>query len=402
MRLLHLLPTLDPAAGGTVQAARQSALAFSALGHAVEIATLDSPDATWLSDAPVRTQPLGPGRGIYGFAPQAPVWLRRHAPRFDAVIVHGLWQYHGLAARQALRSLDVPYYVFAHGMLDPWFKHAFPLKHLKKWLYWPWGEYRVLRDARAVLFTTEEERLLARQSFWLYRARERIVPCATPAPPVDTARLRARFLHRYPALATQRSILFLGRIHPKKGCDLLLAAFARVAPMEPRLHLVMAGTGDAKTVAHLQALARELGVAARVTWTGLLQHDLKWGAFAASEAFILPSHQENFGIAVTEALASGTPVLISDKINIWREVEADGAGFVASDTIDGALANLRRWLSLDQCDAERMRARARLAFSTRFAIEAHVRALLDVLESDRRADAYAGSPNSPHLASPYD
>jgi len=382
MRLLHVLPTLDPASGGPAQAVRQSALAFTRLGHAVEIATLDEPGAPFLADVPAQVAPLGSGRGNYGFAPQASIWLRKQAPRFDAVIVHGLWQYPGLATRHALRGLPVPYYVFAHGMLDPWFKRTYPLKHLKKWLYWPWGEYRVLRDARAVLFTTEEERLLARQSFSLYRARECIVPCGTPAPPRDTATLRAVFFSAYPTLAARRLILFLGRLHPKKGCDLLLTAFARVAQTDPRLHLVMAGTGDAGMVSQLQTLAHELNVAPRVTWTGLLQHDLKWGAFAASDAFVLPSHQENFGIAVTEALASGTPVLISDKINIWREVDADQAGFVAADTVDGTTANLRRWLSLDRARIERMREQAQLSFATRFTIDAHARRLLDVLESD--------------------
>jgi glycosyltransferase involved in cell wall biosynthesis len=137
----------------------------------------------------------------------------------------------------------------------------------------------------------------------------------------------------------------------------------------------------------LQTLARELNVAPRVTWTGLLQHELKWGAFAASDAFVLPSHQENFGIAVTEALASGTPVLISDKINIWREVDADKAGFVAADTVDGTIANLRRWLSLDRTCTERMREQAQLTFHTRFTIDAHARRLLDVLESDRGVSA---------------
>ena len=78
-------------------------------------------------------------------------------PAFDAVIINGLWQYHSFGAWRALRGTATPYYVFPHGMLDPWFKRSFPLKHLKKWLYWPWAEYRVLRDARAVIFTCEAE-----------------------------------------------------------------------------------------------------------------------------------------------------------------------------------------------------------------------------------------------------
>ena len=383
MKLLQVLPTLDPAAGGPVEGVRQTSLALARLGHDVEIATLDAPGAAAVSNAPVPVAALGPGRGTYGLAPRAPLWLREHAPRFDAVLVHGLWQYHGLATRHALRGLPIPYYVFTHGMLDPWFKRSFPLKHAKKWLYWPWGEYRVLRDARAVFFTTEQERRLARESFWLYRARERVVSFGAASPPGDLARLREGFLCAYPALAARRVLLFLGRLHPKKGCDLLLRAFAQVAASEPRLHLVVAGTGDAATVRDLHTLARALRIEERMTWTGLVQGELKWGALGASDAFVLPSHQENFGVAVTEALASGTPVLISDKINICREIDADEAGFVATDTVEGTIANLHRWLALDTQGAARMRERARMAFDTRFTIDAHVRRLLDVLAQER-------------------
>jgi len=398
MKLLNVLPTLDPAAGGPVEGVRQCALALTAMGHCVEAATLDDPAAPFLAGAPLSVAALGPAIARYGYAPRALSWLRSNAPRFDAVIVHGLWQYPGFVTRQALRALDVPYYVFAHGMLDPWFKQTYPFKHAKKWLYWPWGEYRVLRDAHAVLFTTDEERLLARQSFWLYRARERVVSFGAAAPPDDTVRMRAAFLAAYPALARRRLLLFFGRLHPKKGCDIVLQAFAHVAPSDPALHLVFAGAGDAQTTARLHALAARLGIAERVTWTGLLQNDLKWGALAASDAFVLPSHQENFGVAVVEALASGTPVLISDKINIWREIATDRAGFVASDTVSGALANLRRWLALDASSQERMRMHARDAFCARFTVDAHVRRLLQVLEEDRDATYRANAAAAPRVA----
>src|SRR5438876_2190357 len=111
-------------------------------------------------------------------------WLRAHGGEYDRVIVNGLWQYLSFAAWRRFAGSSIPYYVFPHGMLDPWFKRTFPLKHLKKWLYWPWTEYRVLRDAAAVIFTSEEERLQARKSFWLYRAREKVslLGIGTPDP----------------------------------------------------------------------------------------------------------------------------------------------------------------------------------------------------------------------------
>ena len=100
---------------------------------------------------------------------------------------------------------EIPYFVYTHGMLDPWFKRTYPLKHLKKCFYWPWGEYRVLRDAKAVLFTCEEEKLLARQSFGLYQAHEVVVSYGTNGPTGDAEAQRAAFLAQYPALAGKAS-----------------------------------------------------------------------------------------------------------------------------------------------------------------------------------------------------
>jgi hypothetical protein len=125
------------------------------------------------------------------------------------VIVEGIWHYHAFATRRALRSTGTPYFVYPHGMLDPWFKRTYPIKHLKKWAYWPGADYRVLGNAKAVLFTTEQERLLARQSFWLYQANEVVVGYCTSAPPGDSEQQRELFLSRFPQLRGQRILLFL-------------------------------------------------------------------------------------------------------------------------------------------------------------------------------------------------
>ena len=389
MKILHLLSTIDPRAGGPTEGVLQSGMNMTALGHEVEVVTLDDPAAAWLGAFPLTVHALGPSRGNYGLTPHLVPWLKAHATRFDAVIINGLWQYHSYGAWKALRDLQVPYYVFPHGMLDPWFKRTYPLKHLKKALYWPWAEYRVLRDAQRVLFTAEEERVLARQSFRLYRANEEVVAFGTNPPPAFSAPVRDAFLAAYPELDGKRLLLFLGRIHEKKGCDLLIKAFAEVRDLDPSAHLVMAGPDSGEWTPTLQKLALELGVADRITWTGMLLGDMKWGAFHASDAFILPSHQENFGIAVAEALGCGLPALISDKVNIWREVAADGAGFVASDTVAGTVSSLRRWLELGPSLAIAMRTQARHTFHRRFTVEAMSKDLLRVLQAGARADSGA-------------
>src|SRR5262249_16942282 len=149
MRILHVISSADPRGGGPIESIRQMGLVQAQSGHIVEVVTTDQPDEPWVSGFPLLLHPLGPSFTSYRFAPQLLPWLKRNAPRFDAVVVNGLWQYGSLAVRSALQATHIPYFVFTHGMLDPWFRHTYPLKHLKKRLYWPWGEYRVLRDARA-------------------------------------------------------------------------------------------------------------------------------------------------------------------------------------------------------------------------------------------------------------
>ncbi|VWX56466.1 GDP-mannose-dependent alpha-(1-2)-phosphatidylinositol mannosyltransferase [Burkholderiales bacterium 8X] len=379
MRLLHLIPSVDLRGGGPIEGVRRLHDSLAAQGHEGELVSLDDPSASFVRDFPGKVTALGPSASSYHYNARLVPWLKAHAPRFDAVIVNGLWQYPGFGTWRALHRSATPYFVYTHGMLDPWFKRQYPLKHAKKWAYWPWGEYRVLRDAAAVIFTCEEERLLARQSFWLYRAREVVGSYGTAAPPRDAERLSKAFFTAYPALAGKRILLFLGRIHEKKGPDLLVDAFAAIAAQHPDLQLVMAGPGDASLTAELQSRAASRGIADRISWTGMLEGDLKWGAFYACDAFCLPSHQENFGIAVAEALACGRPVLISNKVNIWREIEADGAGLVEDDTPAGTAALLARWVAASPAQLADMQKAATACFEHRFQMEHVARKLVEIV-----------------------
>ena len=333
------------------------------------------------ADLPLPVHAVGPSLSSYCYAPRFIPWMRRNASRYDHVIVNGIWQFHSFGTRQALRTLGIPYFLYTHGMLDPWFKRTYPLKHLKKSLYWPWAEYRVLRDAQAVCFTCEEERVLARQSFTRYRCKEAVVSYGTAVPAGDPEAQRRAYRAKFPALCDKRLLLFLGRLHPKKGCDLLIEAFAHVAERDAAMHLVMAGPDQTGWQAHLQALAAHWGIADRITWPGMLSGDLKWGAFHAADAFVLPSHQENFGIAVAEALACGLPVLISNKVNIWREIEADQAGLVAPDTVEGTTRLLSTWVSLPLAERQAMQRQAQDTFQRRFEITNAAQSLLRVLSA---------------------
>jgi glycosyltransferase involved in cell wall biosynthesis len=380
VKILHVIHSVDPRGGGVIEGIRQLSAALAELGVTVEVMSLDAPDDASTRDFPLPLFALGSGQPGYGYTAKAVPWLVKHGGEYDVILVNGLWQFGGRAVWLASRKTALRYAVFPHGMLDPWFKRRYPLKHLKKWLYWPWAEYRVLRDAEAVFFTSEEERLQARQSFWLYCGHERVLGYGIAAPPGDPTAQRDLFFQRHPELIGKRIILFLGRIHEKKGCDLLLQAWAGIIPKaDSNIHLVMAGPGDEAYFGCLQKLVTQLDLGPRVSWPGMLSGDLKWGAFHAAEAFILPSHQENFGVSVVEALACSVPVLISDQVNIWREIASAQAGLVESDDLPGTTRLLERWLLLSADERQRMRREASLCFEEKFHVTAIAQRLMTII-----------------------
>ena len=369
--------TLDPSVGGVAASVLALSRGLARRGHKVDIVVLDDSASPWLADIALPIHALGAGLTSYRYSSKLLPWLKKQGGDYDRVIVNGIWQYLSFAAWRHYAGSSIPYYVFPHGMLDPWFKETFPLKHLKKWLYWPWAEYRVLRDAAAVIFTSEEERSQARKSFWLYRCREKVSPLGVEAPPISS-NAKSEFLSRYPQLQNTRIFLFLGRLHPKKGCDMLLEAFAQMRSNDS-ISLILAGPDQVGWESDLRRQVTRLNLTNRVVFTGMLEGSMKQGAFANAEAFVLPSHQENFGISVVEALAARVPVLISNRVNIWREIEADRAGYVESDDLAGTTRLLQRWIDTAPAEREMIRQNARRCFEQRFEINRAVDSLLQIL-----------------------
>lgn len=371
MRLLHVVHTLNPDRGGPSESVRMFVRAHQRAGNEVEVATLDGTGDGPAGDGhrglvSCEVHPCGPGKTNYGFNPKLEAWLKANRERFDGVIVNGVWQFHGVAARRAFAGKK-RYVVFAHGMLDPYFKDRFPLKHLKKLVYWTLEEHRNLNAAQAVCFTSEEEKRVAAEGFPFQRFQRVVVPYGTMGPEGDAEAAKQAFLAAWPQLQGKQYLLFLGRIHPKKGCDLLLEAFAQAA--DRGLQLAMVGPDETGWGEELRGHATRLGIADRIVWTGMLRGEVKWGAFYGAEAFILPSHQENFGIAVADALACGTIPLISDKVNIAPDVAADGAGFMDTDTVEGTVRLIQAFQSLTPAERIAMRDRALACYRSRYALQ---------------------------------
>ena len=373
-RILHVIFSMSPRDGGPPEGIRQLALNYKAIGDSVEVVTLDDPASPFLATLDFPVHALGPAPVRYGISRTLIRWLGANVRRFDLVIINGVWLFPTVAAWRAAMDAGVPYVVFTHGALDIFFKKRYPLKHIKKMVYWPL-QYRILRQAAAVFFTSESERDFALASFWPNRWKSLVIPYGTNKPLGDPQQQKEAFFEKIPALRGKRFLLFLSRIHEKKGCDLLLAAFAATAKLASDIHLVIAGPDQVGLQARLEEQAGALGIAERVHWPGMLAGDIKFGAFYAADAFVLPSHQENFGIAVAEALACARPVLISNQINIWRDIVEDSVGFVEPDTLDGTRRLLERWIATTDAERAAMSKRAYATFETRYSLRRSAEAI---------------------------
>ncbi len=398
MKILHVLSTMDPATGGACQAIRNTVPALEKLGVQNEVVTLDDPEAVFLTKDSFMIHAVGPAKGPWQYGSKLKSWLGDNLNRFDVVIIHGLWLYYSHAAEAAVRRFKKlsggsgktgypKLYCMPHGMLDPYFQRApdRKLKAIRNWIYWKLIEHRVVNNADGLLFTCEAELLLAREPFRPYHPKlELNVGLGIEQPPPYTPSMKEAFYTTCPELRDQRFILFLSRIHEKKGTDLLIQAYGKIFG-ESFPKLVVAGPGlDTPYGKKIRQLATQDEVLKKnILFPGMLSGDAKWGAFYHCDAFILPSHQENFGIAVVEALACNKPVLISNQVNIWREIQAEGAGLVADNTEEGTRKLLSAWRDLSPSDKHEMGNKARRTFEKLYAIGPAAKHLMDTLQKNK-------------------
>ena len=369
MKILHVINSINPCGGGPIESIIQGNREFAPRGVSAELVCVDAPTAEWIHqpwDFPIHA--VGPAYTPYRYAPRLAAWLEENLKRFDFAIMHSDWQYLGHALHRACVRQARPYFVYPHGSLDPIHRKVFRWKHPQKWLVWKLFEHRMLEQATGIIYTGVKEKELAKHSFHppLTNHNALVLPYCTGEPPVQSQDQQQALFERFPALRGKPYVLFLSRVHPKKGVDILLRAFAQELVHGTDWQLVIAGPGDAAYVEQLKGLASELGITERVHWTGMLMKDLKWSAFRNASLFALASHQENFGIAVVEALSCGVPVMITEGINIYAEICQMKAGLAGTDSVEGFAPLLRTWRAMSHEQQQTMRANARTCFEQNF------------------------------------
>ncbi|MGH9821894.1 MAG: glycosyltransferase [Blastocatellia bacterium] len=395
MRILHVIPSLSPIHGGPSYAMEVLARGLSSSGVDVHIATTDD-------DGPGRRAgvPLGEPVSIdgavrfyfkrqtrfYKFSRPMTRWLAHNVESYDLVHVHALFSYASYSACRLARSRGIPYIIRPLGVLNKWGmeKRRPALKRLSLRLI----ESRLIAGAAAMHYTSEQERREAES--WGVRAPGVVIPIGIE---VSTeVHLPDPFIARFPFAAGRRVALFLSRIDPKKGLEILIEAFRIVREQEPLALLVIAGEGPDHYKKALKRLADDLGVGDSILWTGFLQGADKQSALAASRVFVLPSYSENLGIAPLEAMAAGVPCVLSDHVAIAPDVERSGAGFVVSAQPD-LLATALLGILKDGARQQEMASKAKDLVRSRFGVGTMVSELLRLYERTARREHDKGSPH---------
>jgi len=214
-----------------------------------------------------------------------------------------------------------------HGMLDP---YSLSVNRWRKAFYLRTIESKTIFAAERLIYTTFEEQRLAATRL-AFMPTGIVIPLGGDAPAESFASLAQSFLERFPGARGRQQLLFLGRLHPKKGLDRILTVLPAVVRAHPDVLLTIVGDGAPAFEARLKRVIATNDLENNVLMTGRLEGAQKWGAYASAKLFLLPSRQENFGIAIAEAMHMAIPVIISDRVNTWPYVKESGAGLVLDE-----------------------------------------------------------------------
>ncbi len=327
MNVLHVTPSMSPSWGGPVAVVSQLTHTLSAEGLNCEIATTRG-RRVGTDISPIEGTPINsfdtelPSRIWTSYSSALGRFINESVSRFDIVHVHEIWHYAGYAAFRAAKKNDIPFVLTPHGELGEWHLSH---KAMKKRMYMRLILDRMLRNADALHAITPAEK--SRIAELGYDTPVTVAPNGIHPGQFDKLPSPSILLDRFPALRGKQVVLFLGRLNPTKGLDVLAHSFSRVARKFPHSALLLAGPDEEGGRQFTETILRSEGVLDRTIFTGMLTGKDKLAALSSADIFVLPSYSEGFSIAVLEAMAARLPVVISEGCN-FPEVAEHGAGFV--------------------------------------------------------------------------
>ncbi|HEX5397665.1 MAG TPA: glycosyltransferase [Verrucomicrobiae bacterium] len=371
--MLHVIPSLSPKHGGPSIAMPLMARSLTEAGVEVDVATTDDDGPGCRMNVLLGRRIERDGYGLFHFHKQTEFykvslplsrWLKQHIPDYDVVHVHALFQFASFAAARFARQRHVPYIIRPLGVLNRW-----GIENRRRGLK-AWSlriiEKPMMRHAAAMHYTSEQERIEAEAAG--ATARPTVIPLGIDLTPFQSLPGPERFHARFPEAKDREIILFLSRLNPKKGLDLLIEAFAKMRNSKGGL-LVIVGDGEASYEQSLREQAKRLGVAEDILWAGFLAGEEKLSVLSAASIFVLPSRSENFGIALVEALAAGIPCISTDGVAISEDIRKHDAGLVVNTEVPALGEAIKRLLS-DDALRERLGANAKELANEQFSLQA--------------------------------
>lgn len=387
LRILQIVPSISLVYGGPSQMVRGFAAGLAAAGAEVTIATTDSNGD--VDETPLDV-PLGEPRDEggyrviyfrcapfrrYKFSTGLLQWLWHHAGDYDIAHIHALFSPISSAAATVCRWRSLPYLLRPLGTLDP---ADLRKKRRLKQLYAAVLEQPNLAGAAAIHFTSQQEADISHR-FGVTTPGVVLPLGVNPLPPLTTPQT---VRDRYSIPPDRPLLLFMSRLDPKKGLDLLLPALEQLQAEGLDFHLLLCGANP-QDRAYEQAIRQrfaESTVGDRVAATGYVAGEDKIALIQAADLFVLPSYYENFGIAVAEAMLAGLPVVISDQVYIWPDVQAGEAGWVCPCTVEALAVTLRSALK-DPGERQRRGQQACHVAQTRYSWAAIAQQTLELYTS---------------------
>jgi glycosyltransferase involved in cell wall biosynthesis len=380
MRILFVIPAIGNVYGGPSKIVIDLVQSLPRQGVTIDIVTTNANGSKSL-DVPLRQWLSQPGYRIqyfpyisfsdYKWSSSFAHWLFRHVQDYDLVHSNAVFSLPNIPAHWACQWHKVPYVMTPHGMLEPW---ALAYKAWKKRLYYELLERPAFNRASAIQSLASPE--AAHISHLNLKSPIAIIPNGINASEFQRLPNPKLFYEQFPQTCNKRLILFLGRIDPKKGLDLLAQAFGSIHTDFPQTHLVVAGPDNIGFLPTAQHYFAEVRCQNSVTFTGMLIGDLKYAALAAAEIYVAPSYSEGFSMSILEGMASGLPCVITTGCNFPEAAAADAA-YVVEPTVEH-IGNAIRHCLQDSNASKSMGNRARQLVLNHYTWDRVAAQLIDV------------------------
>ena len=378
IKILRLVTSLDPKYGGPRNGILSSNHQLIKNGFKVDVATCDKKGITNKEYKNTRIINFKSYIGKnYRFSLKLLLWIYKKRKEYDFFIIHGIWQFNSLAARLLLTNKK--YFVFTHGQLDPYFSLNF-YRMLKKNFYWYLIEKKNLINSGGIILTSKGELNNLKKTYVnTNKIKKIVIKYGILKSKLNNRKCKNIFRSQFPLLNNQRFYLFLGRYDQKKGCEIIINSIIKIRKNFKSKILFAGPTGDARYLKSLKGLVEKNNLKNIILFSDAIYEDLKWGAILSSRASILPSHGENFGISVAESLSQSKPVLISNKVNIFKTIDKYKAGLVSSNTTLSFSKKLLQFEKLGIKELDKMSNNASKCFKDNFDISSNNNSLSNFL-----------------------